>query len=171
MSEYKSGKRVNKRKETKAKLRQRYFEMFPNETEEPYSTAIKSGDTTPFFNQERTLTMPGDTINYNTSQGVYNEYPGDMDGFYLGMNQHNNPRIVGSSFMGEDNYRKDVDGKDWGNINQPFFFDGPQNFTGDSPNKLGTFKGTNAGGEEARYKVKRLEDFPHLYERYKKLGY
>lgn len=165
------GVRVNKRKQAKAEFRKKYFEMFPNETEEPYQAAINSGDTTPYYNQERILTMPGDTINYNTSHGVYNEHPGDMDGYYLGMNQNNNPRIVGSPVMGEENYISDVDGKDWGNIDNPFFLDGPQNFTGELPNAIGTFKGTNAEGEKARYKIKSLKDFPHLYERYKKLGY
>ena len=64
-----------------------------------------------YFGNRRTLMTPEDTIKYNTDHYI----PGNMNypsGFFLGMDQENNPIILGNKNLSEAEYVDDMDDVD-----------------------------------------------------------
>ena len=79
---------------------------------EPHASGksgILSSDIPKYYGQRRTLMTPTDTINYNTSHWIpYGDYE-EPGGFFLGMDQHDNPLIVGSKELSEEKYFTDIE--------------------------------------------------------------
>ena len=67
-----------------------------------------SANVPPYFGQRRTIMTPTDTIKYNTSHYIPHGKSGDSSGFFLGMDQEDNPIILGNAGFSEDTYFEDM---------------------------------------------------------------
>lgn len=130
----------------------------------------------PYYGNTRTIMTPTDTITYNTNNPFVGEE--GMAGHFIGMDQNNNPIILGSGRLSINNYLDHVSsetGKDWGEITSPRFTGGHLDISGDylkGDKNKGVFRSKD---KEHRYKVYSGEGiqkkFPKIYDRLLELGY
>tara|TARA_Y100000361_G_C11018302_1_gene268144 strand:+ start:21 stop:503 length:483 start_codon:yes stop_codon:yes gene_type:complete len=130
----------------------------------------------PYYGNTRTIMTPTDTITYNTNNPFVGEE--GMGGHFIGMDQNNNPIILGSGKLSLENYYDHVSsetGKDWGEITSPLFKEKDLDISGDylkGDKSEGLFRSKD---KDHRYKVYSGEGiqkkFPKIYNKLVDLGY